>query len=259
MSVAAVAPFSSQHLAAIFGHTIFTSHNFRSSYQYWIPLISLYSGLRPLEAAQLHLEDIKCQDDIDYFDVNDTSPRKLKSLYSLRRVPIHSALIDLGFLVFIEELKKADEKVLFPELWNHSVLNIIMVSKRFKIILDEVGVVGIGLSGSSFRRNVADVYTQLAYNQDITCKVLGILTKSITFAIYAAPTSLSTLQKAVEVLNFSHLGVNVISLVKPWVTGSVERSKMRRKMQYFVPGIELSAEDLNSAVMSMPQSKKRRV
>ena len=259
MSAAAVVPFSSQHLAAIFGHDIFTSHNFRSPYQYWIPLISMYSGLRPLEAAQLHLEDIKLSGEIRYFDVNDTPPRKLKARYSLRRVPIHSVLIDLGFIDFIEELKKADEKVLFPELWDHSVLNTVTVGKRFKIVLDGVSVVGRGLCGSSFRTTVANAYKHVGYNQDIVCEVLGILTNSITFATYAAPTSLSILQKAVEVLNFSHLGVNVISPVKPWVTGSVERSKMLRKMQQVAPGINISDDDLTSALLSLPQPKKRRV
>lgn len=136
--------FSSQQLAVIFGHDIFTSHNFKSPYQYWIPLISLYSGLRPSEVAQLHLEDIKHSGDIWYFDVNDTPPRRLMS--RLRRVPIHSTLIDLGFLVFIDELKKADEKVLFYELWKHSELNPAIASKRFKILLEEVGVVDIGLN-----------------------------------------------------------------------------------------------------------------
>lgn len=256
MPSASVVPFSSQQLAAIFGHDIFTSHNFRSPYQYWIPLISLYSGLRSSEVAQLHLEDIKHSGDIWYVDVNDTPPRKLMS--RLRRVPIHSTLIDLGFLVFIDELKKADEKVLFYELWRHSELNPAIASKRFKILLEEVGVMDIGLSGSSFRATVFDAYKQVDYNETITREVFGFPTTNLT-ATYAAPLSLSILQKAVEVLNFSHLGVNVISPVKPWVTGCVERSKMLRKMRQVAPSINITEEDLNNAILSMPKLTTRRM
>ena len=218
----------------------------------------MYSGLRPSEVAQLHLEDIKQNSDIWYFDVNDTPPRELRSRYSLRRVPIHSTLIDLGFLVFIDELKKADEKVLFAELWRHSELNPAIASKRFKILLKEVGVVDIGLSGSSFRATAFSVFEQVDYNETLTRAVFGFPTTNLV-ACFAAPLSLSILQKAVEVLNYSHLGVNVISPVKSWVTGCVERSKMLRKMKQAVPGINVSEEDLTSAVMSMPQQKKRRV
>lgn len=249
--------FSSQQLAVIFGHDIFTSHNFKSPYQYWIPLISLYSGLRPSEVAQLHLEDIKHSGDIWYFDVNDTPPRRLMS--RLRRVPIHSTLIDLGFLVFIDELKKADEKVLFYELWRHSELNPAIASKRFKILLEEVGVVDIGLSVSSFRATAFNVHQQVDYNENISREIFGFSITNITMVCYAAPLSLSILQKAVEVLNFSHLGVNVISPVKPWVTGCVERSKMLRKMRQVAPSINITEEDLNNAILSMPQPKKRRV
>jgi len=249
--------FSSQQLAVIFGHDIFTSHNFKSPYQYWIPLISLYSGLRPSEVAQLHLEDIKHSGDIWYFDVNDTPPRRLMS--RLRRVPIHSTLIDLGFLVFIDELKKADEKVLFYELWKHSELNPAIASKRFKILLEEVGVVDIGLSVSSFRATAFNVHQQVDYNENISREIFGFSITNITMACYAAPLSLSILQKAVEVLNFSHLGVNVISPVKPWVTGCVERSKMLRKMRQVAPSINITEEDLNNAILSMPKPTTRRM
>ncbi len=259
MPSAPAVSFSSQQLAAIFSHDIFTSHIFQFSYQFWIPLISLYSGLRPSEVAQLHLEDIRHCGDIWYFDANDTPPRKLMSRYSLRCVPIHSALIDLGFLVFIDELKKADEKVLFYELWRRSELNPAIASKRFKILLEEVGVMDIGLSGSSFRATAFNVHKHVDYNETITREIFGFLTTNLTTAHLAAPLSLSILQKAVEVLNFSHLGVNVISPVKPWVTGCVERSKMLRKMKQAVPGINVSDEDLTSAVTSMPKLKKRRM
>ena len=218
----------------------------------------MYSGLRPSEVAQLHLEDIKQSSDIWYFDVNDTPPRELRSRYSLRRVPIHSTLIDLGFLVFIDELKKADEKVLFAELWRHSELNPAIASKRFKILLEEVGVVDIGLSGSSFRATAFSVFEQVDYNETLTRAVFGFPTTNLV-ACFAAPLSLSMLQKTVEVLNFSHLGLNVIAPVKPWVIGCVDRSKMLRKMQQVAPGINITDEDLTNAVMSIPKIIKRRI
>lgn len=256
MPSAVVVPFSSQHLAAIFGHDIFTSQNFRSPYQFWIPLISMYSGLRPLEVAQLHIEDIKLGGAIWYIDVNDTPPRDLKSQYSSRYVPVHSTLIDLGFLYFIDDLKKADEKVLFPELWRGSVLNASVGIKWFQHTLDDVRVVGSGLCSSSFRSTVANVYTQAGYNPDIIGALFGFLPTS---TVHPTTFPLSVLRDAIEILNASSLGFDATSVVKPWTAGCIERAKMLRKIQKAAPGIDLSDEDLTSAVMSMPKLKKRRI
>lgn len=66
---------------------------------YWIPAIMAYTGCRLGEAAQLRKEDIRLEDGIWIFDINDDHPAKrLKTAYSRRLVPVHSRLIELGIL-----------------------------------------------------------------------------------------------------------------------------------------------------------------
>jgi len=74
--------------------------------RYWIPLVGMFSGLRLDEACQLSIEDVKEIDGVWCFDVNDSQGKKLKTLSSNRIVPVHPALISLGFLEYVEMMNK---------------------------------------------------------------------------------------------------------------------------------------------------------
>ncbi len=71
----------------------------RKDYQRWGPLIGLYSGARLGEIAQLRLADIRQQDDIWCFDLNDEGDKRLKTGGSKRLVPVHPKLIEHGLLI----------------------------------------------------------------------------------------------------------------------------------------------------------------
>lgn len=82
----------------------------------WAPLIALYSGCRLEEICQLHLEDIRQENGVLVFDINDKHEKRLKTLSSARLVPIHPMLIEQGLIQYVYELKTKGEKRLFPEL-----------------------------------------------------------------------------------------------------------------------------------------------
>ncbi|AMJ59585.1 hypothetical protein AXW83_04045 [Bosea sp. PAMC 26642] len=89
--------------------------------QKWLPLISAYSGARLEEIGQLRVMDIKCEDEVHYFDLREiddtpgqTTSRKTGS--SRRRVPIHAMLIAKGLLAYAKEQGKAGHVRLFPDL-----------------------------------------------------------------------------------------------------------------------------------------------
>jgi integrase len=89
----------------------------KKPYRYWGTLIGLYTGARLNEVCQLQLTDIKRNDDIWYFDINDEGERKsVKNTASRRRVPVHKVLLELGILDYVAELRQRGEKRLFPEL-----------------------------------------------------------------------------------------------------------------------------------------------
>ena len=65
----------------------------------WISLILPFSGMRPAEICQLQVSDIRVQNNIPYFSISiDEEGKYIKNRHSIRYVPIHQKLIELGFL-----------------------------------------------------------------------------------------------------------------------------------------------------------------
>jgi integrase len=95
---------------------LFREPDHSASYCYWTPLIALYTGCRLEEICQLHLEDIRQDDEVWVFDINGKHEKNLKTLSSVRLIPIHPQLIALGLLDHVAFLKDKGEKRLFPEL-----------------------------------------------------------------------------------------------------------------------------------------------
>ena len=91
--------------------------------RFWLPLLSLFHGLRCNEAAQLYTEDV-CEDDgIPYFEIREERAdgtkcdKRLKTKQSKRRVPIHAEIIRIGFLDFVAERRRdTSHPRLFPDL-----------------------------------------------------------------------------------------------------------------------------------------------
>jgi integrase len=84
----------------------------RKDYQKWGPLIGLYTGARLGEITQLRIADIRQQDGIWCFDLNEDDGKKLKTDGSKRLVPMHSKLMEHGFLDYVQQHK---HEKLFPE------------------------------------------------------------------------------------------------------------------------------------------------
>jgi integrase len=89
----------------------------KKDYAYWGTLIGIYTGARLNEVSQIMLDDIKQEDGIWYFDMNDEGDgKKLKNEASRRRVPIHQALLDIGLVEYRDALKKQGKPRLLYEL-----------------------------------------------------------------------------------------------------------------------------------------------
>ncbi|MEP4557699.1 site-specific integrase [Cobetia amphilecti] len=69
-----------------------------TGWQYWLPLLAIYTGARLEELAALAPDDIGRHDGIDYLEIHGTDGRHIKNAASWRAVPIHPRLIELGFL-----------------------------------------------------------------------------------------------------------------------------------------------------------------
>lgn len=89
------------------------------SWQFWIPRVALLTGARQGEIAQLLVSDVKKSDEgIWYFDINDEDAKKksVKTSAAVRKVPIHKALLEHGFLEFHAKVVKSETESLWPDL-----------------------------------------------------------------------------------------------------------------------------------------------
>ena len=84
----------------------------------WFPMIALASGARLEEIAQLRLDDIYTDPDHGpFFNITDQGEgQRLKNAGSRRTIPVHGALIEAGFLEYVEAVRQARCDWLFPAL-----------------------------------------------------------------------------------------------------------------------------------------------
>lgn len=94
----AYSEFTSDDLTKIFSAE-FVQHMDKPDW-YWIPLMGLFSGARLGELCGLRVSDFKIVEGFKIFDIDEG-----KNAPSIRRVPIHSKLLDLGLWEFVEALR----------------------------------------------------------------------------------------------------------------------------------------------------------
>jgi integrase len=119
--------FTKADLQAIFSGYLYTGTALIKSnavfpYQFWLPVLGLYTGGRLNELCQLDTEDvskiepegiwtISMMDD----ELDRPLPKSLKNQSSRRILPIHSELIRMGFLAFVEQAAKEGREKLFSD------------------------------------------------------------------------------------------------------------------------------------------------
>jgi integrase len=113
-------PFGVDDLSSIFSTSIYTDFSKSSqdeNYKYWLPLIGLYTGTRIAQIASLDCDDIKQVHGVWVicFNVNNNK-KSAKNIASVRLVPIHNKLLELGIVNFANRIKNEGHSRLFPEL-----------------------------------------------------------------------------------------------------------------------------------------------
>lgn len=91
-------------------------------WKFWIPRIALFSGARQNEIAQLKVADIAQDPEtkIWFFTIHNGDQNSTKSAAANRTVPLHSQLIEHGFLDYVAGLNESEENELWPTLGERS-------------------------------------------------------------------------------------------------------------------------------------------
>lgn len=105
--------FDDSDLKALFESGAYRSNAFKKPSEYWLMVLGLFTGARLNELCQLTTTDIGKHDGIDTITILDEGFKRLKTIASRRIIPIHSKLIELGFLDFVRSVPSGR---IFPEL-----------------------------------------------------------------------------------------------------------------------------------------------
>jgi integrase len=123
--------YDAEALAAVFGSPVYTKGvrpvGGRGEAAYWLPLLGLYTGARLDELGQLRSCDVVEEtyigaDDVEAtawtirFVFDEAAGLRLKTIGSVRRIPVHPELVALGFLRYVGAAKANGQARIFPLL-----------------------------------------------------------------------------------------------------------------------------------------------
>lgn len=178
--------------------------------KFWLPLIALFSGMRQEEICQLQIEDVCQMQDIWVFDINSRPPRQLKNRNAIRLVPVHSELIGLGLINYVETQRLARQTRIFPNLTPGGADQRLGhgYTKWFTRYRRELGIYRQGMDFHSLRHTATTLLHQSGVADSIIDRLTGHATPGET-ARYTKSSDLRQLKDAIELispgLNLSYL------------------------------------------------------
>lgn len=93
---------------------------------FYLPIMITYIGARRIELAGLHVDDIYQDEDSDnewVIHIRPNELRRMKTVQSDRKIPLHPELLRLGILEYREQIRDLGYKALFPELFSDKTEN----------------------------------------------------------------------------------------------------------------------------------------
>lgn len=185
----------------------------------WAMLISLYSGMRASELAQMKIASVRKERDVLIFNVEEQT----KNAGSKRMVPVHSELIRLGLVQRVTALRAAGETHLFPEWYRKGMeakqraadngagdsLNHYFprfISKRFnETYLPSVGVVDGSTFWHTFRHTFKTGLSLGGVEKSARDYLCGHVDGSAG-AVYVHDISIAAMADAIGKLSFEGIG-----------------------------------------------------
>ncbi|SDN99594.1 site-specific integrase [Vreelandella arcis] len=185
--------FNPEDLKKIFD-SIERTPNIRAD-RYWAPYIAFYTGCRINEACMLSKDDIYIKDDVWCIHIRAGKDyQRLKNAHSERIIPIHSELIKLGFIEYVNSV----EDRLFPMLSITKSNSLsAQVSQWFGKLLKKLDI-GPKKSFHSFRHTFTNILKQNGVDVSITASILGHSTRTISYDRYGKSLSPKTVIDVIE-------------------------------------------------------------
>ena len=197
-------PWTDEDLAAVF-NTEYTSATLGKQFpgKFWVPLLCLHTGARLEEMAQLRTVDVDDVDGVAVVHVREGDDQSVKTIASIRTVPLHPTLLELGFLEHVKATAGAGHERLFPDL-DKTTKNGYgdRVSKWFGRWRRRHGVTSKRKVLHSLRNTVATRLKYAGVEEFAIAEVVGHENPNITTGRYGARLDVGRLAEVVAKLNY---------------------------------------------------------
>jgi len=202
-------PFTPQDLKDIFSSDAINKATKR--WQYWLPVLGIFTGARLNELCQLQRQDVKQVNGIWCISITDEGQQQhLKSTSSKRLIPIHNKLVSLGFIEFVNnDSNTAKTNRIFPELTLRNDMFSHTPSKWFGNLKQRVLVESDKKSFHSFRHTFVDyMFNKLKLQGNPLIKALvGHSDREVTSGIYGSSFEIEDLNNIIQSIDFTEYGV----------------------------------------------------
>lgn len=162
---------------------------------YYITMIAAYSGMRINEITQLRYKDILRRNGILCFNINREEGKTTKNTNSIRVVPIHSKLLELGLIEFIDTRKNGKtifgvNNKIFSEIFRNQI-------QRKRICKDKEKTF------YSFRHYFIDYLVQREVETNVIAQIVGHEKQyKILLNAYAKPINPDILKAKIEMVEY---------------------------------------------------------
>ena len=161
---------------------------------YYITMIAAYSGMRINEIVQLRARDIVQHNNVLCFSINREDGKSTKNINSIRLVPVHSKLIELGLMEFVKQRASANKSIFkvsnkdFSEIFRSQIQRKLISSDKQKTFY-------------SFRHYFIDTLVQQEVEPNIIAQIIGHEKQyKILLGTYATNINASVLKAKVEMV-----------------------------------------------------------
>jgi len=206
-------PWSQAELQTLLGQELFQKYMLPKDWRagidaaYWIPLLGLYTGARLSELAQLRINDISATNEIPVISISNLGMnQRVKTSASIRIIPIHSELIQLGLLEYVNKTKEKSGDSLWPDLKQRKDKPGGYFSNWFGEYRKSIGLEGYP-DFHCFRHTVRSQLSEAEVPEHVIDSILGHEIRGSTGTKVYTHRTIDTLKKAIEKIKFNYIEI----------------------------------------------------
>lgn len=203
-------PFDASDLKRLFASPVFSRGarpvGGRGEAAYWLPYLGLWTGARLEELGQLLVQDVQSEQGAYYLAIHDDplTDKRLKSVSSRRRIPLHPELLRLGFLDYVKQQADAGHARLFPQLTRSGGRQLTSSWSHWfcRYLRKEVGIADLRKVFHSFRHGFKEACRLSGIPKEIHDQLTGHASRDVGDRYGGERFPLAPLVAAMECLHY---------------------------------------------------------